>query len=74
MSFSKSDESGVLVLEDVTKREGKHITSVNKNDLLDYDHVQVALNSLAHIHGSAWRWFNINKADRHQSRLVGDAK
>ena len=71
MSINKSDESGILVLEDLTKREGKHITSVNKNDLLDYEHVQVALVSLAHIHGSAWRWFNINKANRGQSRSGG---
>ena len=73
-SVSKSDEAGILVLEDLTKREGQHITSLNKNEYLDYDHVQVALVSLAHIHGCAWRWFNINKANRHQSRFVLESK
>ena len=50
----------MLVLEDLTKRPDKLICRLEKNCLMDFPQVSAALSSLAHFHGSSWRWINRN--------------
>ena len=58
---AKPEETGMLVLEDLTKRQDTFICGLERNNLLDFDHVNTALTSLAHLHGSSWRWITKKK-------------
>ena len=46
------------MLEDLTARPGQLICRLEKNCLMDFPQVRAALTSLAHFHGSSWRWIN----------------
>ena len=48
----------MLVLEDLTRWPGQLICRLEKNCLMDFPQVSAALTSLAHFHGSSWRWIN----------------
>ena len=46
----------MLVLEDLTRRRDKVTVGLEREALMDLRHVEAALESLAHFHGSSWRW------------------
>ena len=60
----------MLVLEDVTRRTQSLIRGPGTTDQLDYEHVRVALISLAHYHGAAWRWLSVNKNEKMITRSL----
>ena len=59
-SKKKCVETGTIVLEDLSKKYN-NIKNVDKNELLNKDHLESALTSLAHFHGASWRWVYKNK-------------
>ena len=46
----------MLVLEDLTRRRDQVTVGLEREALMDLRHVEAALESLAHFHGSSWRW------------------
>ena len=59
--LSRKPEVGIILLEDLTKRAGQNITGMDKNQLMDFAHVNTAMTTLSHFHGSAWRWVERQK-------------
>lgn len=52
---NRGGESGILVLEDLTKRF-PNVTIIEKSQLLDKEHLECALTALAHLHGVSFKW------------------
>ena len=61
-----AEETGLLVLEDLTRRPGKVISSLERESLMDFHHVKTCLSSLAHFHGGCWRWLMRNRQNSGQ--------
>ena len=59
--LSRKPEVGIILLEDLTKRAGQIVAGLDKNQLMDFDHINTALTTLAHFHGSTWRWIERQK-------------
>lgn len=52
----RKGEVGVIVLEDLTQRRGcDNYNPTDKDAVLSYDHVRIALEGLAHFHGAWWQ-------------------